>query len=707
LGGSDVPIEKPLEGILVTVPGVGTAVTDSNGNYLVSSPNLTSATVTVAIAGPYYTVNNAQGPNLTGGVSGATPIQGTITANFVFNTGLTEFETAEVTAAYHAMQVRNFVKAKIPTYVGFPQQAVNVNLTATCNAYYEGVGNSINFYNAGNGCTNSAYSTTVYHEYGHGVDDYYFGIPSGSLSEAIGDIHAMYLTGQPIVGQDFKGPGTLIRTGENTKTWPASSCGGEPHCVGETYMGFAWQLYKILKQSMGAVPGAAQAEQIVIGTLPAGNANIPDAVTQVFILDDNDGNLANGTPHYVDIAAAALMKGFTPPQLKLISVQHSIHPDTFNQTKPYPIYATITAQAPAVFGAAFVDYSVNGGATQTVPMAAAGGPNVYVGYIPPQVGPAIINYWIRAQDQVASTQLFPTGGDNAYRFAVGKKTVLFADKMENGTNGWTHVQASSADDWMYGKPQNAGTNPYDPPAAYSGNNCWGNDLQLVATDDGLYNYDEDCYLETPTISATGKTGVRLRFRRWLTIERGQNDKATVLVNNSQLYLNPTGQDLFDTQWVLQDFSAPSANNVAAFKARWRLKSDLGIEYGGWNIDDVEVYALETTPVLNLNLSTFSPTPYVGSTMFLDFDGTPNGTFELYAALGPGPAAYDGYGVIEVDPATIAYFLTLQFDGTGHFSLPIPIPYTPALVGLQIYWVGAVGKPGALPQVSNVLKTTFQ
>ena len=91
---------------------------------------------------------------------------------------------------------------------------------------------------------------------GHGTDDYYGGIVSGSLSEALGDIHALYKTGQPICGQDFFGPGTYVRTGENNTKWPASSCGGEPHCVGETYMGFAWQLYKALKVSLGSTAGS-------------------------------------------------------------------------------------------------------------------------------------------------------------------------------------------------------------------------------------------------------------------------------------------------------------------------------------------------------------------------------------------------------------------------------------------------------------------
>ena len=82
------------------------------------------------------------------------------------------------------------------------------------------------------GCTDTTYSTVVYHEYGHAVDDTYGGMLDGALSEALGDIFAMYKTGQPVLGQDFFGPGTQVRNGVNGVTWPALGCGGESHCMG-------------------------------------------------------------------------------------------------------------------------------------------------------------------------------------------------------------------------------------------------------------------------------------------------------------------------------------------------------------------------------------------------------------------------------------------------------------------------------------------
>ena len=47
------------------------------------------------------------------------------------------------------------------------------------------------------------------------------------------------------------------------------------------------------------------ATHLVLGAAAGNPANIPDAVLLSFIVDDDDGNLANGTPHFRAIAAAA------------------------------------------------------------------------------------------------------------------------------------------------------------------------------------------------------------------------------------------------------------------------------------------------------------------------------------------------------------------------------------------------------------------
>ncbi|MBI3818547.1 MAG: hypothetical protein HY286_07645 [Planctomycetes bacterium] len=694
----------PIPNIKVTISGVGTATTDANGNYQIATALPGPFSVSAGMSGPNFNVSNNAGANIS--ASATTALSGGFqVGNLNFNTSPTEQQTAQTTAALAHTIVLNYAQSKIPSFGGYASQGVNVNLNSTCNAYFDPGGNTINFYSSGGGCVNTAFSTVIYHEFGHGVDDYFGGIANGALSEAIGDIFSMYTTGQAINGQDFFGAGSFIRTGENNTSWPASSCGGEVHCVGETFMGFAWQAYKLLKTSLGATAGIQAAENAFLSIMPPNPSSIPNAVTQVFIDDDDDGNLNNGTPHYNDLAAAAVMKGFTPPAVQILSIIHTPHPDTFNQSLAYAIYSNISAVAGHTVASAFVDYNVNGGATQSIAMSLIDG--YYIGNIPPVAGPAVISYKIRANDNLNNTLAVPSG-DDAYRFAIGKKTDLFSSDMESGSTGWTHVQVKTQDDWNWGKPQTLGSNSYDPKTAFSGINCWGNDLQnSTASQDGLYKDNVENYLETPNINSTGFTGVHVRFRRWLTVESGQFDQAQVLVNGSTVYSNPQLTDQIDSTWTLQDHAASSGDNNAAFRARWRLKSDAGVHFGGWTIDDVLVYALQATPVLNMNLAVNSSTILIGNNLVFNLNGTPNANWDLYASLDAGPGTLDGFGVIGCGLNTLSYFTSGTMTPAGTAQLVFPIPYEPALDGIKIYWVGGASASGALTQISNTVSTTFQ
>jgi hypothetical protein len=199
----------------------------------------------------------------------------------------------------------------------------------------------------------------------------------------------------------------------------------------------------------------------------------------------------------------------------------------------------------------------------------------------------------------------------------------------------------------------------------------------------------------------------LRFERWLTVDKGSNDQATISINGTQVFANPTKTQLVDTAWLMQDIAGGMADGVSSFKVRWRLKTNFGTNLGGWNVDDVEVYALEATPVLTLNLGVNSTTPPTGQTLTFTFTGTPFETFVFLLSAGPGPTYADGYGVVPVDFPSLAYFLTAQLDGSGNFIVPIPIPVAPVLVGLKVWWVSYGVAPGALPQISNTVETTFQ
>jgi C1A family cysteine protease len=167
---------------------------------------------------------------------------------------------------------------------------------------------------------------------------------------------------------------------------------------------------------------------------------------------------------------------------------------------------------------------------------------------------------------------------------VGKTDTVFVDKMENGANSWTH--GGTFDDWQLGKPMPGSST--DPISTYSGDANWGNNLS------GNYAASAANYLESPVIDCRGVKNTRLSFYRWLAVEKGIYDVARVLVNGNAIWTNDADNDLIDTKWLRQDFDLSTiADNNPAVKVRFELTTDVGLQLGGWSIDDFSVMGIPT------------------------------------------------------------------------------------------------------------------
>ena len=300
----------PLAGIRVSITGVGSALTDANGDFTIVNSGTTPVPLTASFTSAQHTpsVAVAQG-TLWSFSTTATP--GTPVAIQLFTSAAGQFDYAQSNAYFLTHKINEYVRAIIGSLPAAADAIrIRVNLAQTCNAYYSG--SQINFYAAGGSCPNTAYSTVVEHEWGHGIDQVYGGISqTEGLSEGWGDVLAIYSTGQPIVGPGFQGnPNVGIRTGLNTKT--RGSC-TEVHCAGESWMGWTWDVRTGLIAKLGQIPGVAIAEKIVIGTLPANATSQNPAALQVFLLDDNDANLNNGTPNCDVLKAACAKRNITDP----------------------------------------------------------------------------------------------------------------------------------------------------------------------------------------------------------------------------------------------------------------------------------------------------------------------------------------------------------------------------------------------------------
>ncbi|PCJ55258.1 MAG: hypothetical protein COA70_03195 [Planctomycetota bacterium] len=277
-----------------------------------------------------------------------------------------------------------------------------------------------------------------------------------------------------------------------------------------------------------------------------------------------------------------------------MTMSHVALSDTQNEAGPYTALVDVVSQTAASVSGVDLFWRAEGAANYTtIAMAPTGTPNEWSGGIPGHLSPVRLEYYMVATDSNGSTRFLPDGlaaGDNLNRFVVGiYNQIAFNDFEGASDDGWAHAQLATQDDWQRGIP--AGK-VEDPGSAFSGNNCWGNDLGPSGFN-GSYAANVNNYLESPSIDCSGQTGVKLRFARWLTVEESQYDSAKIRVNGVVVWENPFSGHVIDNSWTIQDIDISAfADNNAAVQVRFSLESDGGLEFGGWNIDDFELYTLE-------------------------------------------------------------------------------------------------------------------
>jgi hypothetical protein len=305
----------PFAGLEVSVPGIGLRVTDAQGQFVIDI----SAPVSISISGlngrHHAPISGSSAP------SGSVTVQPGVNATLqLLSSSASSSQAAHTTASYWTDRTNEWARS----ILGNTSQLniasgvnVTVNNNNTCNATYNGSTNTTTYYQAGGGCQNTAFSTVVAHEWGHGIDNRYGGISNSvaeGLSEGWGDIIGMYQVDSPVLGSGFQSSGVGIRNGNNSRVWPYSS-GVSPHGAGEVWMGWAWRLREALRASLGTAAAIQVSEDIVLSSIVADATTRENAVLEVFIADDDDGNLLNGTPHYNELESASIQKGIPYPEV--------------------------------------------------------------------------------------------------------------------------------------------------------------------------------------------------------------------------------------------------------------------------------------------------------------------------------------------------------------------------------------------------------
>ncbi|MCW5898537.1 MAG: T9SS type A sorting domain-containing protein [Flavobacteriales bacterium] len=359
----------------------------------------------------------------------------------------------ERSAYWFVQRIHDHMKQQLPQFTGLDiVLPTRVDLTTgTCNAYYDG--SSINFYAQGGGCRSLAtMGDVVYHEYGHGINDKYYqslgaSFNNGAMNEGYADVWALTLTDYPILAQGWQlnSNNSFIRRYDiDPKVYPVDLV-GQVHADGEIIAGAWWDTYQLLGNMGLTLELFREAYNGLQATMANGQEGVAyrDVLIDALQADDDDGNIANGTPN-----GGAIVEGFAIHGITLLSNVNMTH--TSVETAPYettiPISANVTVTFPGSLYLAGVRafYRVNNEATwNSVLMTNAGG-NIYTADIPGQPEGTVIYYYLAVEDVFGQlSSVLPIGAAQAdpnlpYNILVGYELHATEDvDMLHQLGNWT------------------------------------------------------------------------------------------------------------------------------------------------------------------------------------------------------------------------------------------------------------------------------
>ena len=120
-------------------------------------------------------------------------------------------------------------------------------------------------------------------------------------------------------------------------------------------------------------------------------------------------------------------------------------------------------------------------------------------------------------------------------------------------------------------------------------NIFGIDLTGLGASPGDYeNGRINGTLTTSPLDFSAASDVTLRFYRWLNVEEGIYDAATIEVSTNggpwvEVWRNELA--ILDDDWTKQEVDlTPYAAGQPSVRVRWGLSSDAALNMSGWNLD---------------------------------------------------------------------------------------------------------------------------
>ncbi len=411
----DTTVLVPVDAAAVTaVSGqyFGADTTSATGAYTISIDAEGRARVTAELRGRHAWVRDA-------GRGLFTPLD-TVTVSMPGNADLT-FDDENSTPAlrdayYHLLRAYHFTRNLDPgpalARLDRAMEARVDDPSGGCNAYWNG--SRLNFYAAGGGCTATArIADVVYHEYGHAVTQSCYAPwePPGDMNEAFSDYFAATLTGQPRIGNGFFGPGTFLRDVERDRVWP-DDANPSIHLQGLILAGALWDLRREV--------GADLADSLFHFARYGAAGSFDDYLLDLLAVDDDDGDLGNGTPHFGPIIRAFRAHGIGD---YAVHITHRALPDLEDPGPWIEARAAIRSLLALAPDSVSFFYATEDSFTRVDPRP-TGSSREYAALIPaPEPGTRVRYYWAAADTAGHAARLPIAAPDSTYQFFVGADTV--------------------------------------------------------------------------------------------------------------------------------------------------------------------------------------------------------------------------------------------------------------------------------------------
>ncbi len=605
--GADICESEIAEDLMWARVNIGDTVAyaDENGDFTISNPGSSQVTVESRLWGKWFKVSNQAGPDtvLTKKVTPPGP------ADFLHNgANSDEYVRAEVNGYFQSNIVRDFTLIYNPDYPGLQQNEfpVNVNINDNCNAYYDG--NSINFYRAGGQCPNTAFSTVVHHEYGHHLVAM-AGSGQGQYGEGMGDVMGVLITDDSGTGWGFFGNcDSPLRDADNDLQYP---CGGEIHYCGQLLSGCVWDTRNELKSNYPSTYLEIISNLAINAMLlHTGSSITPSITIDYLVLDDDNGNIYDGTPHYWEIAEGFGAHNMDAPELALLAFEFPdglpkiIFPS--GKTTAQVIVKGVTGNPEPGTG---VLHFNDGSGWEEIPMTETES-NVYEAAFPGGDCQNQVSFYFTAETTDGQTQFWPIGApEEVYNtvFAYDIE-IKILDNFETDL-GWTveNDPYLSTGAWERGAPVGGGVRG-DPPTDYDGSG------QCYLTDNRYGDSDIDdgiTWLISPTIDLSGIDNAKIDYSLWYTNNYGNdpnNDLFKVYVSNDdgeewnlvEIIGPETTSGWKEKSFMIGDFVTPTSEVKVRFEA-----SDLNagsVVEAGIDAFSVIIFDCEPPPIPDLTCS---------------------------------------------------------------------------------------------------------